>query len=272
MNWRDVAARDVRDAARSWTVRLLVVLSTLLSAGYASAHSTLGEATFAGFLDGIAGPVAMIVPALALLLGSRSIVHERTSGSLLLSLSLPLSRRDLLLGTFVGRAAVLLAPTLLALAAAGAVAAVRYGTEGASLYPWFLFATALYGVAFLGVAVGLSASTAAERWVTMGAVGAYLLLAILWDEFHSLTLLVLHRFDFAVLREMPDWALLFRLLEPSESYYRLLRFGLDLERAGRYAGAGTPVYVDWWAGLLLLVLWSVVPLALGYRRFRTADL
>lgn len=272
MSWRVVAGKDVRDAGRSKSVWALLALLSAISIGYAAGHSYLGRETFPAFLAGLAGVVAVVVPALAILLGYRSIADERASGSLALTLSFPHSRRDLIVGTVVGRTVVLLAPTLVALAAAGVVGAARYGTEGLVWYPWFLLATALYGAAFVGASVGLSMATTSDRRITFGALGGYLVTAAFWSDVHSATMLFLHRFDGAVFRDLPDWALLFRLVGPGESYFRLLHVGVDVERAALYAADGAPAYVGWWAAAALLVAWCLVPLALGFRRFESADL
>jgi len=272
VSWRVVARKDVRDASRSKTIWVLVALLTLLSVGYAVVHEYLGPAEFPAFLNGLAGLVGAVVPILALLLGYKSIVDDRTDGSMFLALSFPHSRGDIVAGTLVGRAVVLLAPTLVALVTAGAVGAVRYGTESAALYPLFVAATALYGVAFLGVAIGLSMWTTVDRWITLGAFGVYMLAVNLWGGLHSFALLFLHRFDGTVLADLPDWALLFRLAGPGESYDRLLAAAFDLDRAGRYVADGTPVYVDWWVAVVLLVVWFALPLAVGYRRFQRTDL
>ncbi|WP_436926437.1 ABC transporter permease [Halosimplex amylolyticum] len=272
MSWRVIAGKDVRDAGRSKAIWLLFGLLAAVSWGYAYGHEYLGESTFAAFLDGLAGVVAVVLPVVAILLGYKSVVHERTSGSLFLSLSFPHSRRDVVVGTFVGRAVVLLAPTLVALAVAGGIGAVRYGTDGAAMYPWFLFASALYGLAFVGLAVGLSTATTVDRWITLGAFGGYLFVVTFWSGVNSLTLLILHRFDTTVLADIPDWALLLRLAGPSESFHRLVRAGFDVPRAARYVGEEAPLYVDWWAAIVLLIAWSLVPLAIGYYRFSAADL
>jgi len=272
MTWQDVARKDVGDAGRSRALWVMVALLVVGFAGYAYGHTYLGEDTFPAFLEGLAQVIGVALPVLGILLGYKSIVHERTSGSLFLTLSFPHSRQDVVVGTFVGRAVVLLAPTLLALLVAAGVGAARYGTDGLAMVPWFVVATALYGIAFVGISMGLSMWTTVDRWITFGALGSYLLLVQLWDNFHSLTLLVLHRFDFQVLADMPDWALLFRLVKPSEAYYRLLRAGFDVGLAGRYVGEGTPLYVEWWMGLLVLGAWCAVPLAVGFRRFGTVDL
>ena len=270
MNWRIIASRDLQQARRSTGLWLLGTLSVVLFVGYAVVHGYLGESTFGAFVDGLAGVAGLSLPMLGLLLGYKSIVHERQSGSLFLTLSAPQSRKDVVVGTLVGRVVVFLVPTLASLALAGLVGAVRYGTEGVAWYPLFLVVTALYGVAFVALAVGLSMSTTADRRITLGALGSYVLLVPFWGSVHSATLLVLHRFEFAVLADMPDWALLVRLLAPTEAYYRALHAGFDLDRAVRYVDG--PVYVGWWMGLVALLAWSVVPVALGYRRFETDDL
>jgi ABC-2 type transport system permease protein len=272
VSWRTVARKDVRDASRSRWLWVLSGLLVLAFVGYALVHRYVGTTTFTSFLDGLTVLAASLLPVLAIALGYKSIIHERTSGSLFLTLSFPHSRSDVALGTFVGRSAVLLAPTLVALALAGVVGAALYGTDGALPFPVFLLVTALYGVAFVGITVALSMSTTADRRITLGALGAYLVLVQFWDDLHSLTVLALHRFDFTVLESMPDWTLLFRLLKPSESYYRVVRAAFDVGVGGRYVGPDAPLYVGWWMALLLLAAWAAVPLAVGYRRFARADL
>lgn len=272
MSWRVIARKDVRDAGRAPAFWLLSGLLSLAFVGYAVGLWYVGREAFLAYVDGVAGLVGLGVPAVAILLGYKSIAGERSSGSLFLSLSFPHSRLDLALGKFVGRSVVLLAPTLAALAVAGGVAAALLGTDGLLWYPWFLAATALYGVAFVGVAVGLSMATDVDRTITLGALGGYVLLVQLWDDLLTVTVLLLHRFRFQVLRNPPDWMLGVGLAQPSEAYYRLLRAGFDVDRAAQFVGDGVPAYVDWPAALLLLVAWAAVPMAVGYWRFVDADL
>jgi ABC-2 type transport system permease protein len=272
MSWRDIAYKNVNDASRSRSVWLLTGLLSVLFVGYAVGHGYLGEESFVAFLGGLLGIVGTLLPALGILLGYRSISDDREDGSLLLELSFPHSRKDLVVGTAVGRTVVLAVPTLVALAIAGAVGAFQYGTDGALWYPWFLFVTILYGAAFVGVSIGLSMATTSDRRITFGAVGGYLLLASFWSGLVSFGIGVLHRFGVPGDVATPDWGLFLQLAGPRESFSRLVRVGFDLDRAGQYVGESAPVYVDWWGALLLLALWVVVPLALGFRRFRTADL
>lgn len=270
MSWRDIARKDVRDASRSRSLWLLLGSLSVLFGGYAVAYTAAGDGTFTGFVTGSVGLVDGFLPVLGILLGYRSISDDRIDGSLLLSLSLPQSRRELLVGTAVGRTVTLLVPTLFGLSIAGLYAAVRYGTAGAIAYPWFLFATALYGASFVAVAVALSGSTVTDRRITYGAVGGYLLLVVFWRTLVSFAVAVLHRFDASL--GTPDWALVLQLAEPGEAYARLLHAGFDIERANRYVRDGAPAFVDWWAALVILLVWIAVPLAVGTRLFETGDL
>jgi len=270
MTWRDIAYKNVHDASRSRTVWLVSGVLALLFVGYAVVHGFLGEATLVAFVDGLVGIAATFLPALGILLGYRSIADDREDGSLLLALAFPHSRRDLAVGTALGRTVVLVVPTLVTLALAGVVGAIQYGADGALWYPWFVFATALYGMAFVGVGVGLSMSTTSDRRLTFGAVGGYLLLAILWRGLVSFAIGFVHRFDPSV--GMPDWGLLLQLTGPREAYARLVQVGFDIDGAARYVGEGVPPYVDWWAAVLLLVGWIAVPVAVGFYNFRTADM
>ncbi|QCC61792.1 ABC transporter permease [Natrinema thermotolerans] len=270
MSWRTVARKDIHDARRARTLWLLLGLLSILFGGYAVAYATVDDGTFAGFVTGSIGLVDGVLPIFGLLLGYRSISDDRTDGSLLLSLSLPQSRRELLVGTAVGRTVTLLGPTLFGLSIAGLYAALRYGKAGAIAYPWFLFATALYGASFVAIAVALSASTTTDRRITYGAVGGYLLLVVLWRTLTSIAVTVLHRFDTSL--GLPDWVLFLQLVEPGEAYARLLSVGFEVERANRYVGNGTPAFVDWWAALAVLVAWIAVPLLVGSRQFERGDL
>lgn len=240
--------------------------------GYTVAHDQIGKSTFPALVRGLITIVGVFVPLLAVLLGYKSISRERTNGSMQLTLTFPNRRRDVVIGKFVARSVVLLIPVVTILLLTGGIGIIRYGSDGLLVYPWFLVVTSLYGSAFLGLSIGVSMSTTVDRRITFGAVGTYILLVHIWDNIHSMILLILHRFDSQVLSNMPDWALLFRLLKPSEAYYRLLQIGFDMEQAALYVGEEAPLFLDWWVAVVILIAWCLLPLIGGYRRFEIADL
>jgi len=272
VTWRDVAIRDIRVASRSVGIWIVSVVQILLFVGVAAVEFVLDDGSFLTYIDSLTGVVAVTIPLVALLLGYKSILAERTGGQLRLALSVPHSRRDVAVGKLVGRSVVFVVPTILALCLAGGVSTVLADGGVPWLWlPWFAGVTILYGVAFVGLAVGVSLSTTTGRRVTVGAIGAYLVTVVLWKDLHTAVLLVLHRFDTAVTSDMPGWALFVRLASPSESYGLLVRTGFAIDRAGRYIDSGV-AYVTWVAALGLLVAWTLVPVALGFLRFKTADL
>jgi ABC-2 type transport system permease protein len=185
---------------------------------------------------------------------------------------MPHSRRDLAIGTFVGRTVIVVVPTVVALLVAGVIGMVKFGTDGALLFPWFLVVTSLFAATFVAIGVGISMVSTDDRRLTLVALGTYVLLVNFYDSLHSLTLLFLHRGQTEVLTALPDWALLYRLFQPSEAYFRLLRLGFEINRADQYLAREAPFYVDWWMGLVVLTVYCVCSLSLGYRRFRTGDL
>ena len=272
MTWRDAAIRDIRRASRSVGIWLVGGVQILLFVGLAAVEFVLNDGSFLTYIDSLAGVVGVTTPLVALLLGYKSILAERTGGQLRLALSVPHSRRDVAVGKFVGRSVVFAVPTVLALClAAGVAIALADGGVPWLWLPWFAGVTLLYGVAFVGLAVGVSLSTAIGRRVTVGAIGAYLATVVLWEDLHTAVLLILHRFDTAVTNDMPGWALFVRLAAPSESFDLLVRTGFAVDRAGRYVDSGI-AYVTWPVALGLLITWALVPVALGALRFETADL
>jgi ABC-2 type transport system permease protein len=272
VTWHDIALRDLRGASQSVGIWIVSGFQILLFLGVAAVEFVLNDGSFLMYIGSLTGVVAVTIPLVALLLGYKSILAERTGGQLRLALSVPHSRWDVTVGKFVGRSVVFAVPTALALCLAGGVAiALADGGVPWLWLPWSVGVTVLYGMAFVGVAVGVSLSTAAGRRVTVCTIGAYLVTVVLWEDLHTAVLLILHRFDMAVTNDMPGWALFVRLAAPSESFDLLVRTGFAVNRAGRYVDSGVP-YVVWPAALGLLVAWTLVPVALGYLRFRTVDL
>ncbi|MFP9059744.1 ABC transporter permease [Natrialbaceae archaeon A-chndr2] len=277
MSWQTVAAKDVRDAGRSKTIWLVVGVLGLLFLVLIGADFLTGSDLFNDFTDFVTTIVSFLgflVPLIALLLGYKSVIHERVSGSIVLSLSFPHSRRDLIAGTFVGRGIVLLAPVLGTLVVVGLLGAFLYPPSGSELlgFGWLVLITALFGLGFLAVAIALSMSTTAERRVTLGTFGAYILLVSFWDNLVTATVQFLYRFRQDALFTLPDWVYLMYLLKPAEAYNRLLRVGFDTTRGARYASSEAPWFVDWWMALVVFAAWIVVPLTVGLYRFERTDL
>lgn len=272
MNWVSIARKDASDAIRSRSVWLVTAVFLALFGGVAYAVPAIAQPEFDVFLQVMGSAVATVVPLVALVLGYRSVVGERETGSIELVLSMPHSRLDLIVGKFVGRSAVLAVPLAVGMVLAAVVGAVRVGGVEPGRYLGLVVATVLLGLSFLGLAVGLSLVTTERRRVTAGAFGAYLALVVLWDTLLTAIVLVLFRFRAAAVVDPPAWATLLEVVEPTTAYAILASDLLGVESGTPLAEPGAPWFVDGWISLLVLLGWIAVPLAVGYWRFRATDL
>lgn len=272
-SWRAIARKDVRDAVRSRTIWLLSAVLFVLVLGPVLALPSAVAPTVGGFVEFVRVVVGVLVPLVGIALGYKAVIGERDSGSLALLLSLPHTRRDLAVGKFLGRSVVLATPLAVVLLAAGVVVAVRLGRLPVLEYAGLVLATLGFGLAFLGLAVGISMATPSNRRVTAGAIGAYVLFAMLWDGLVRAVVLVLFRFIRPqVLIDLPDWALFVKFLAPAEAYDRLVEALFGVGAAGAYTGPDAPWFVAAWMAPLVLLAWMVLPVAAGYRRFAQSDL
>jgi len=272
MSWRAIARKDVSDAIRSRVLWLLLGVFLVVFLGLAYAVPKLADEEFDTFLAVSTAVVGLLVPLLAVVVGYKAVIDERTSGSMAILLSLPHSRRDVAVGKFLGRGVVLSGPIVLALLLAVPIVLLRYATFEPVTYLGFVVATVVFGLSFLGIAVGLSMATTASRRVVAGAFGAYIVFVMLWAGLVDFLVLVLFRFQENPLSDPPTWAVFAKLAEPTTAYQYVLAEGVE---------AGTPSPVDalgpqWFAspivGLALLLAWILVPMTVGYWRFERADL
>jgi ABC-2 type transport system permease protein len=273
VSWQAIARKDVHDAIRSRGIWLLSAAFLLVFLAPPLAFPSVVAATTDEFVNFTRVVVGSFVPLVSIALGYKAVVGERESGSIALVLSFPHTRRDLAIGKLAGRAVVLAIPLLVAVLAAGVVAAVQLSSAPLLPFLGLVLATLGLGLAFLGLTVGLSMATPSSRRITGAAIGAYLLFALLWDTLvRSLALVVFRFVEPSVMFDLPDWALLLKFLAPVEAYDRLVAALFDVGAAGSYTGADAPWFVAAWVAPVVLAAWVVVPVWLGYRRFARADL
>lgn len=182
-----LAMKEFRDGLRNkW-----IAGATILLAALAFALAFLGS-TPTGLLDvkplavtvvSISSLTIFLVPLIALLLGYDAIVGEQERGCLLLMLTYPVSRTELILGKFLGHAAILAFATLIGYGAAGAAAAMTGSVDADSwrAFGGLLLSSVLLGLAFLAIAYLISVIVT-ERSTAAGlAVGIWLLFVIVYD-------------------------------------------------------------------------------------------
>lgn len=182
-----LAAKEFRDGLRNrW-----VAGATILLAALAFALTFVGSSP-TGLLDvkplavtvvSVSSLTIFLVPLIALLIGYDAIVGEDERGCLLLMLTYPVTRLELIVGKFLGHAAILAFATVIGYGAAGAAHAVTGSADAESwrAFAALLLSSVLLGLAFLALAYLVSVSVA-ERSTAAGiAVGLWLLFVIIYD-------------------------------------------------------------------------------------------
>lgn len=269
MSWLVVARKDFQDAVRSKTLWAVTVVFVLLTAGPAYVLGWLSGGLFGArlYMGYLVPAASFVVSLVALLVGYRSIVGERDTGTVKLLLALPHSRRDVLLGKVAGRFAVV---GVAAAIAFGLTALILYGSLSgfpAGAYLVFVGLTLTFALTFVALAVGLSASADSSSTVAAGAFGLYAAFAFnVWNWLANvLNYLATGQFFFRDGR--PGWAEFFRMLNPTIAYGRAVEGFLP---GG--GGTGTPAYLSEWAAVGVLLLWIAVALGVGYWRFASAEI
>jgi ABC-2 type transport system permease protein len=297
MSWEAVARKDFRDAVRSRWLWVLSALSVLVFAGAAVGRLYVGggsgqesAAILRGFLFYLKQGTAIVIPLTALVVAYGSITRERESGTVKLLLSLPHSRDDVVLGKFLGRSAVVTLPVLVGFFVA--LLALLPAASGLDIlvYVQFALLTALLGVVFVGIAVGVSAAANTNQQALVGAGGLFAVFWFLWNFFVSgVNRAATELFGLSTPQQF-QLRLALKILNPIQAYKslvdslfmgeleaRIRMFSLLLgmipnQNAARALGPElSPIFSDG-VVLLAMLLWLAVPLAVGIVWFRDADL
>lgn len=265
-----LASQEIRVGLRNrW-----VLATTLLMAALALSLTLLGSAPIgavkadplAVVVVSLASLTIFLVPLIALLLSFDSIVGEQERGTLMLLLSYPVSRWQVVVGKVLGQVTILGVATVLGYGAAGGALWLKggVGPQAWQAFGSMVFTSVLLGASF--VAMGCLASTLVrERATAAGlAVGVWLFFVLLYDT-AVLGLLVADQ-GRTVGKSALD-ALL--LLNPTD-VYRLFNM-TSSETVSVYsgmAGPGDPAAVSAPVYLAVLVAWIAVPLTLAVLAFR----
>lgn len=284
-----VAKKDFRDASQSralWALVAVFVILTLISAyTFVEAPELLGTPgtpTFEGLLFFIAAMAALFVPLAAIITCYKSLAGEREIGSIKVLMALPATRSDVFFGKVLGRGAVLATALGVGILVGLAFGSILLGSVDILAALVFLLVTLLFVVVYAGIMVSLSATTGSTVRATTYALGFFVVFELLWDIVPLGILYVTEGFQLPA--QIPDWFMTVAMVAPATAYFSTMNVLLpdgDSETAnGGGAGVevdvgieyGEPFYASAEMGIVFLLLWLVVPLAVGYYRFNRADL
>jgi Cu-processing system permease protein len=270
IEWRPVLAvarHELHDRMRSrWVLAVAALLALCALAIAWAGMAQQGQVGFGSIdvtLASLASLAVYLVPLVALLLGYDAIVGERERGSLDLMLSLPLTRRELLLGKFAGLATALAGATALGFAVALLPLARQIDAPGLWHYLGFVASAVLMGMAFLSMALALSVLARERAQASGAAIGVWFLFVLVFD----LVLMGALVASGGALGSTVFGTLL--LLNPAD-VFRMLNIFASADVQSMY-GLATVLPDTLTDPLLLggvLLAWIAAPLALAAWRFR----
>ncbi|MFK0686538.1 ABC transporter permease subunit [Ochrobactrum sp. BD67] len=269
-----IASKEIQEGLRNrWVLATTLLLAALALSMTFLGSAPTGSSVAASKLDvvivSLSSLTIFLIPLIALLISHDAIVGEMERGTMLLFLSYPISRFQLVLGKFIGQLAILAFATLFGYGAAAVLIVTGSGVDAGSWLSLLklIISSVLLGAVF--IAIGFLASTLVrERSTAAGiAIGVWLFFVLIYDA----ALLALLVFDQG---RIVGGGILngLLLLNPADTY-RLLNFGLG--QAGYLTGMGgiagnatlsTPALT------LALGLWVMLPLSLSMLVFSRKEL
>lgn len=289
-NLTAIARRDFLDARRSklvWGVfSLYAVIALLIFAG-----PTLVSDEVAAFnIINIVSTVGLfLLPFVALVAGYLAIAGERERGTVNFLLGLPNTRKEVVLAKFLSRGALMIAATMLVFLIGVLVAVTQYAEPQLALFVPTLAFTALLVLVMVAVAVGISASTSSRSSAMAGAVGFYFV-TIPFNLVPSVSIPGVIRYvtndTLGMGLEGDIFQLIQAAISPAMAYQQGLNVVTTRMYFDRYESNLPAEYQQqvlarlndqaWYLGaevmVAIMLVWLVVPLAIGYWRFRSAEL
>lgn len=274
-----VAKKDFQDAIRS----RLIVAVTLLFVVFTASGVALGEAWpgvpsgafLVLLLEVLLAGIRSVVPLIAIGIAYRSIAGERTTGSLKVLLSLPNSRRDVILGKFFGRSAVVIVAIVAGFVSLVVASALTFSGDlpAAEIFA-AMGAALLLALVFVSIAISVSALSDSTFFVAVLAFALWILFRMAWTGVVFLLQYAVNGFSFSdIPTEAPEWVQVLEVLNPMIAFLQSTEWLVNRVSESQEAAAGADAfYLEPWFGFVTMALWIIVPLALGYVKFEAADL
>lgn len=268
MTWRVVARQDAAVTIETRSVKALLglLVAAVALAGYVYPVFGSDPVTTARFSGFVQGTLTTLVPFVGVLIGYNAVVTERESGAIRLSLSLPQSRWDVVVGKYVSRTGLVVAALLVAMALAGGLVVYPSGELELGAFVLYLGLTVAFGAVWTGLGIAVSLAVSTSRRALVSGVGILFLFVIVWDPLADALAAGLDAVGL-VEGELPDVLQLLFAVEPGRVYGRVTAGFVDPGRT-----IGEAWYLNEWLALVFLVLWVVGPPGVAYARFAGSDL
>lgn len=271
------AREDFRDTFRERqgyvVIGILVLFSGVSTVNYGRATSPHGEPIVHELAPQLFPILNMFVPLVAVGLFSAAIVQKRESGSLKVMLGLPIQRRDVILGTFLARSALVTVAVVAALAVAVVIGSVTSVSVNVGEVIGAVLLLSLVGIVFTSFAVAISVyvRSAAQAILTGFVIWAFFAFQY-WGHIPLSVLYVRHGFSYPA--DIPGWVDAILALNPLAAYAYLVEGLFPALDGGTFFNPPGSVGIleEPAVSFAVIVIWIILGLVLAIRRFRRAEL
>lgn len=270
-----IAAKEIQESLRNrWVLAMTALLAALaLSLTFlgSAPTGTVGARALDVVIVSLSSLTIFLVPLVALLISHDAIVGEAERGTMLLLLSYPVSRGQVLLGKFVGHIAILAFATVLGYG----TAAVTLAATGAAIdaESWAAFAgmigtSILLGAVFIAIGYLISVLVRERATAAGVAIGVWLLFVVVFDM-ALLGVLVVDQG-----RTISSGTLSALLLLNPTDVYRLLNLAgaTNVSAFSGMSGLAETIALGPAKLLCALAVWTLIPLAAAAMIFQRREL
>ncbi len=257
-----LALKELRDGLRNrWVAAAIILLGTL-----ALALSLLGSAPTGSVrvsaLDitviNLASLSVYLIPLIALMLSYDALVGEFERGTMLLLLTYPVTRRQVIMGKFLGHVLILFfaifagyggALLIMSMIAGG-------GTEGWQAYSVMMLSSLILGTVFIALGYLVSVLVKERATAAGTAIGLWLIFVVLYDLLLFGALLI----DEEQLIGQKLFSILM-IISPTDSY-RIFNLSMfeGVSQAAGIAGIASEAGMSGSLLISVMLLWVIVPL------------
>ncbi|VAW96539.1 Nitrous oxide reductase maturation transmembrane protein NosY [hydrothermal vent metagenome] len=269
-----LALKELRDGLRNrWIAAAIILLGTL-----ALALSLLGAAPTGSVrvsdLDitviSLASLSVYLIPLIALMLSFDALVGEFERGTMMLLLTYPVSRWQVIMGKFLGHVLILFIAIFAGYGGAFLIMIIFAGggTEGWQAYGMMMFSSLILGAVFIALGYLVSVLVKERATAAGTAIGLWLVFVVLYDLLLFGALLLDKE---QIIGQQLFSALM--LISPTDSY-RIFNLSMfeGVSQAAGIAGIASEAGMSGTLLMSVMLLWVMVPLIATLLFFQRREL
>lgn len=184
-----VAQKELKDGFRNRWIVAITIIFALLAIGIswfgAAASGVIGFTSIPNTIVSLASLAVFLIPLISLLLAYGAIVGEDEDGTLLLLLTYPLTKAQLMIGKLLGHSSILAISTTIGFGAAAIIISIfAEEVDQYSLYMAFgifILSATMLGICFIIIAYCISASVSEKSKAAGLALICWFIFVLVFD-------------------------------------------------------------------------------------------